>query len=233
MLANLTRMASILGTPLEEINWQYFRIKLVKSLLNQLRLRGLAPSTINATLAAVRGVVRQAWKLELIGDSDYLQIMEIKGVKKRDKAAGRIPTFKDLTLLLNSCAEDNNGALGDRDAAMLALIVSLQLTPSNMVKLNISDYDHSAKALRVHEKGGKEREITICDIGAWEALSTWLKRRGAKPGHLLCHVNKSGKVIIKALSSEAIYKALRSRMSKAKVVPFPPRELRRILTLRS
>lgn len=226
MLSNLQRVARLLKLPLMEIRWEELSVRDVESLLARMRREGLAPSTINATLTAIRGVARQSWRLGLMEAVNYLRISGLKGDPGGSAARGRLLTYKELVLLLDSCADDSNAALGDRDAALLALIASVGLRTNEIVKLNVTDYDPSTKSLHVRGTGSKERQHKVGDTGARHALRAWLKRRGSASGRFLCPVNKEGMVILKEMSATGIYKAVRLRASKAGVVALSPTDLR-------
>src|SRR5262249_35358907 len=88
------------------------------------------------------------------------------------------------------------------------------------------DYMPATGELRVRGKGNKERLVYLSG-GGIEAVKDWLLRRGPEPGPMLTPVRKSGKVVVRRLTDQAIYNALLKRAPEANVRAFSPHDLRR------
>ncbi|QDV50424.1 tyrosine recombinase XerC [Gimesia fumaroli] len=73
-----------------------------------------------------------------------------------------------------------NTKMGLRDRAILETLYSAGLRVSELVALNLTDWDQDANIIRVLGKGRKER---IAPIGSYaaKALKYWLEEREAKP----------------------------------------------------
>ena len=71
--------------------------------------------------------------------------------------------------------------MGLRDRAILETLYSAGLRVSELVALNVSDWDQDANIIRVLGKGRKERIAPIGSFAA-KALTHWLEEREAKPG---------------------------------------------------
>ena len=74
-----------------------------------------------------------------------------------------------------------NQKMGLRDRAILETLYSAGLRVSELVALNVSDWDQDANIIRVLGKGRKERIAPIGSFAA-KALTHWLEEREAKPG---------------------------------------------------
>ena len=85
-----------------------------------------APATVNATLSALRGVAREAWRLGLMTSEDRMRIEAVKGIKGSRLPAGRALSVGEVIALFDVCARDASPA-GARDAAMLALLLGAGL----------------------------------------------------------------------------------------------------------
>jgi len=81
------------------------------------------PATANATLAALRGVLKAAWRLKLLSTDDYLQAVDVDSVRGESVVKGRELSSGELGALLGACAQDKTPA-GRRDAALIALLYS-------------------------------------------------------------------------------------------------------------
>ena len=145
------------------------------------------PATINHTLAAVRGTLREAWRLGYLTAEDLARATDVANVKATMLPAGRHVDVGEVTALFRACGD---APVGARDAAMLSLLYGCGLRRSEAVALLLDDYDQGAVTIH-HGKGRKER-IVYCPAGGREAIDAWITRRGPWPGALLCPVKKGG-----------------------------------------
>jgi len=186
-----------------------------------------APATANRVLAALRGVLREAWRLGQLGAEDLARAIDLPGVRGHRLPAGREVTPGELAALFSHCAsDDRNPTCAARDAAALALLYGAGLRRSEAVDLELTDFDPETGALTVCGKGQKERTAYL-DAGARDALAAWLEYRGRERGPLLTPVTRSGNVLIRPLTAQAVRKALRRRSDAAGVREFAPHDLRR------
>ena len=63
--------------------------------------------------------------------------------------------------------------------------------------------------------------------GVRPAIDEWLRLRGELPGALLTPVNKGGRVLIRRMSSHAVYLVCRKRAEEAGISTFSPHDMRR------
>lgn len=226
-MSALMRAARLMERPFWRIKWETMRAKYLRILLDRMR-KDFAPSTINLTLCVLRGVARQCWLLEKMSANHWLRIADLKGETGSKIPRGRAVTVPEIALLMDSCAEEGNPLVGDRDAALLALLITTGVRKAEAIGLRFQDYDQMTFALKVRGKGDKERWVYFDDGGARRALEQWIKRRGKSPGPLFNPVDRiKGIQPEKAMSPATLYKALRTRARKAGVSPFSVHDLRR------
>ncbi len=188
--------------------------------------RLLSPASINRHLAALRGVLRECWRLGLVDAEHHQRAADLPPVRGTTLPAGRALEAGELRALFEACACDSTPA-GARDAALLALLYGAGLRRAEAVGLDLADYDAEAGELRVRGKGGKERLAHIAN-GAGAALAAWLRARGAAPGALLQAVDKAGRVRTTGrLTGQAVLYTLRKRGQQAGLRRFSPHDLRR------
>ncbi len=217
-------VAGILGYPdANTVAWDKLRFDHVTAIRSSLSDGGLAPATVNATLAAVRGVAKAAWGLNLLTSEDYTRIAAVKGLRSSRLPSGRALSHGEVTALFDACYDDKTSA-GRRDAAILALLLGAGLRRDECAKLQFSNYSDSS--LTVFGKGDKQRFIPLGD-SADQALSDWLTVRGEWPGPLFCKVLKGGAMVQQGITAQAIYKALAKRGKEARVAHFSPHDLRK------
>jgi site-specific recombinase XerD len=230
----LLRAARIMGAEsAAAVEWRALRYSHVEALVSAMQRMGrYQPATINATLAALKGVARQAWLLgpadglEMTSD-DYRRIAAVRRVPATRDRRGRALSDEELAALLQACERDPTAA-GARDACLLALMARGGLRREECVAAALSDFDRRGHALLVHGKGDRERVVYFGPGGARRALHAWLRARGGGAGALLCPVDKTGRVCVRRMSAQAVYKALKKRARQAALRrPVAPHDLRR------
>jgi hypothetical protein len=88
MQATLAKVAALLGTSLEAAPWgqlQYEHVQALRTKLAEMH----KPATVNKYMAAIRGVMRAAWRMGLIEAAHYQRIADVKGVTGSTLPAGR------------------------------------------------------------------------------------------------------------------------------------------------
>ena len=207
------------------VNWTELRYQHVMALRTLLRDEEHAkPATINHLLSAIRGVVREAFSLELIDADTMMRIVTVKSVSASNLPAGRHVDAGDMRRLFDTCSS-NDTVVGARDAAMLGLLYGCGLRRSEVVALELTDYDAGAVTVR-QGKGRKER-IVYAPTGGRAAVDAWRARRGIWPGALLAPVAKGGKIQQRAMTAQAVMLRLRFLAKAAGVSQFSPHDLRR------
>jgi integrase/recombinase XerD len=184
----------------------------------------LAPITINRILCALRGVLKTAWRMEQMSAEDYYRSVDIENVKGETLPAGRQLDGDEITNLMEVCAAKPTPA-GIRDGAIVALMYSCGLRRSEVVNLDLIDYDPSTDKLTVSGKRNKERTAYLVN-GAKQAMDDWLTIRGNQAGPLFTPINKAGKLLYRRLNSQAIYNMLARRGKKAGMSHYSPHDLR-------
>lgn len=226
MAQKLQIVAIILGySDPKSVEWFKLRFDHVVAVRSGLTERGLSPATVNATLAAIRGVAKSAWALDLISGDDYNRIAAVKGPRSSRLPSGRALTIGEVTALFDACYQDKTAA-GRRDAAMLALLLGAGLRRAECAALALGDYHAETRDLVVRGKGDKQRLMPLGET-ANLAVADWLRVRGDWDGPLLCRVGKSGSVDRAGISSQAVYGSLIKRATEARVKRFSPHDLRK------
>ena len=223
---SLNRAAEILTGGLSRsaltVNWTEVRYQHVQALRALLIDSGAKPATINHVLAAVRGTLREAWRLGLIDAETLARAIDVKNVSASILPTGRHVSVGEIRRLFEICGD---APVGARDAAMLALLYGCGLRRSEAVAVALDDYRDGAVTV-LTGKGRKER-IVYCPAGGREAVDDWLARRGAWPGSLLAPVAKGGHVQRRAMTPQAVLLRLYFLADRARVPRFSPHDLRR------
>lgn len=229
MLAALERMAELASggrVGALELPWQ--RMTYAETSALRARLAELyAPAGANLRLAALRGVLRESWRLGLMDAETYHRAIDLRSVRGSTLPKGRALSAGEVRALFDACARDDNRAAGARDSALFAVCYGGGLRRSEAVALDLADFNRETGALTVRSgKGRKDRSVYATN-GARAALEHWLDLRGEEPGALLCPVSKSGTVEVRRLSPQAVLNVCHKRAGGAKLEPFAPHDLRR------
>ena len=154
-----------------------------------------APATVNRYLCAVRRVIKEAWRHQLITAEEYQRATDVKSVSAQRLPSGRELENEEIRALIETCLMDEeNPILGIRDAAIISLMYSSGLRRAEVVALDLEDLDLNQAELRVIGKRNKERRAFLAQ-GAVRAVEKWLACRGGEPGPLFYSVNKGGNIV--------------------------------------
>ena len=211
-----------LSTDAFAVDWAAVRYQHVAALKAVLLDQDAKPATINHVLAAVRGVVREAWRLGLIDAEAKERIVDIKSVTASTLPAGRHVGVGEIRRLFGICGATLVGA---RDAAMLALLYGCGLRRSEAVALTLADYREGSVTVRTG-KGRKER-IVYSANGGRAAIDAWIRVRGAWDGALLAPVAKGGRIQQRAMTAQAVMLRLQFLGKRAGIDNLSPHDLRR------
>ena len=227
MAGKLLRVARLLGYP-DVITppWHQMRYQHVVAIRTRLQELGLAPSTVNSTLFALRGVARACFNLELITADDLVRIRDVRPIRHERLPAGRAVTAGELGALMDACAADESSS-GVRDAALIALLYAAGLRRAELAALNVESHDPATGELIVSGKGNRQRKVFI-DNGCADALADWEEVLGASTGPLFVPITRGGHLIReRRLSSQAVYDTLKRRAREAGVRDVRCHDLRR------
>ena len=183
------------------------------------------PATANHILCAIRGTLKEAWRLELMTSEEYYRARDIQSVTGETLPAGRGLQSGELAALLNTCAVDPTPA-GARDAAIIALMYAAGPRREEVINLDLDSYAQETGQLVIFGKRSKERTAYLTN-GAAAAMADWLSVRGSEPGALFLAINKGGRIIPGRMKTQAVYNMLAKRAGQASVKKFSPHDLRR------
>ncbi len=236
MRSNLRRATKVLSSDqLEDprlLPWHLLEQRHVARLRALLTEQGSAPTTINTTLAGVKGVLRQCWRLGLMSHEQFAAATDVKPARGSRVSSGRCLNDGEIRALMAACCDDGSPA-GARDAALLALALGAGLRRAELVGLGVQDYSRNEGQehgeLIVAGKGNKERKVYLSN-GSRDAIEDWIAVRGSEPGPLFVAISKSGQFEpSKGLTGQALAKTMAKRAGQAGVANFGPHDLRRTM----
>lgn len=225
-LAEIARMLSGGSHDVDMIPWASLRYRQTSGVRALLIEQQRARATANRFIAALRGVLREAWRLGQMTAEEYQQAADIALVTGSQLPRGRRLAREEVEALFACCGNDRTPA-GARDAAILAVLVGCGLRRSEAAGLDVSDYARVTGELRVRVGKGRKERVVYALGGTAAALDDWLVVRGMDPGRLFVCVRKGGRLELRGMTDQAIYAALDRRRVAAGGRRFSPHDLRR------
>ena len=207
------------------LDWGAMRFQHTAAIRSALAER-YAPASANHRLAALRGVLKAAWNLGQMPTEEYHRAVNLPPVRGESLPRGRALSPGELRMLFHICAHDTKAA-GARDAALLALLYGIGLRRSEAVALDLKDYDVETGTLTVRSGKGNKARVGYASRGAKAALEKWLFLRGDVEGPLLMPVLKSGRIVFRRLTDQAVLSVLLKRAKQGGVKHLSPHDLRR------
>jgi integrase/recombinase XerD len=219
----LSVIANELGGDLGAIAWHDLRYPHTQAVRSKL-MATYAPATANRALAALKGVLKEAFRLGLMDAESCHRATDLAPVRGSRVLRGRALSLQEIALLFRACAPGTKQGL--RDAAALALCFGAGLRRAEVVAIQLADYDVVGQSITVVGKGNKQRRVCLGTQIAM-ALTRWIEERGTEPGALLLAINKADRVEHRQLSPEAIAVMLKRLAKRAGTEAVSPHDLRR------
>ena len=223
-LNTIARLLTKGSADAEGVSWANLKYSQTAAIRAALTER-YAPNTTKRMLAALRGVLKECWRLGLMVHDDYARAADIAPVRGQLPPRGRALNEAELEALFRSCQADPSPA-GVRDAAILGLLYGLGLRRSELVRLDIVDFHSRDGVLTIQGKGNQARTGHVVEE-ARTLLKRWLRVRGVATGPMFFPVTKTGHFVLRRLTPEGIAQILLKRAVKANVDRFSCHDLRR------
>lgn len=157
-----------------EFPWHILRYEHTRKLRADLAAR-YAPATTNKLLAALRGVLKECWRLGLMSHAAYARATDLEAVSGSRVPTGRALSSGELTALLRTCETDPRPA-GARDAAIFACMYPGGLRRAEVVFLDWGDYATASGALTVQAGKRNKGRIVYLTGGAARAMHQMIQR---------------------------------------------------------
>src|SRR5213593_4730577 len=210
----------------ETLDWSRLRYQHTQAIRAALAAR-YAPATANKMLAALRGVLREAWRLGYASAEDYHRAADLPAVRGSTLPRGRALSAGELRALFAAVTDHARPATRARDAALLAVLYGAGVRRAEAVALDVADYDAETGALTIRRGKGNKARMMYATNGASDALAAWLTVRGSEPGPLFVPVNKAGRILLRRLTPESVFDRLQALAKRAGISRFSPHDMRR------
>lgn len=227
-LSILARYLTGRTTDPREIPWASIRYPHAQELRAQL-VKDYSWASVNRHLLALRGVVRECWRLGLVEHEVAERVAQVEGLKSDEREIGRALSGEEVEALYAAC---DDSVAGKRNAAVLTLTAYAGMRRSEVCGLLLENWDKAEGKLSILGKGNKWRTVYLGPKAA-ARLESWLDARSRAPGPFITPVSKHDTPTLgKHLTSTGLYVLLQSLGAKAKVKDFTPHDLRRTFITR-
>lgn len=216
----------------ETMPWLSLRYQQLAQLRTQLQQAHKSPNTIKTTLAAVRGILRTGFLLGHYPAAEWQRIQSIPAETAKRLPAGRSLTALELKRLFKAC-EKEQSLTGVRDAAVIYLMAYAGLRRSEVIALDVSDYDRKTGSLLIRAGKGQRQRQLLLPATAKTYVLRWLRCRQASavPLFYRCLQSKST-IAVERISAQMVYGLLRRRAKDAGIAQCSPHDLRRTFVTR-
>lgn len=211
---------------LEDIDWHLLQPEHVIALVAALREDGYAPNTSSLYVNAVRGVMNEAWRLNLISQEHLLRMRTVKAAPGTRLGQGRNLRRSLIREMMEVCAADPRPQ-GLRDAAVIGILYGSGMRKSESVNLDLAQINFEERSLRVIGKGNKEL-IKYAPDWAFAKLQAWLafRREQLKEGEeddsfLFNRIRRGSHITRERITKHAIYYIARQRGEQVGVKIMP------------
>lgn len=200
---------------------------IVQRYRTQLEAQGLAASSINVRLTAVRRLAAEAADNGLLAPDLASGIARVKGIKQQGVRTGNWLTREQAEQLIN--APDIAKLKGKRDRALLALLVGCGLRRSELSDLefaHVQQRDGRWVIVDIHGKGNRIRTVPM-PSWAKVAIDQWAGAAALTDGRVFRSMNNKGQLTGNGLLAQNVMEAVAHYGRKIGVEKLAPHDLRR------
>jgi integrase len=192
----------------------------------ELERQGLAPSTVNVRLSAIRKLAFEAADNGFLDLAAAAAIARVGGVRRAGVRLGNWLTREQAEELLALPAQAT--LRGKRDRALLALLLGAGLRRTEAAALTFEHIQERDGRWVVANLVGKGQRVRTVPIPAWTkaALEDWRQAAGFEGGPVFRPVNKGGRPDPRRLSAQAVFNIVTGYAAKLGV-QLAPHDLRR------
>lgn len=214
------------GRP-ESFPWEKMRYVHLVRIRTLLKKQGKSSNTINTAISAIKGVIRSGFNMGLISADNYLRSKSVKHINIHQSLVGRSLKKSEIKKMIAVCKRDKC-AMGVRDAAVIALMVSTGLRRSEVVSINCEDFNDKQDSLIIHHGKGDKKRLAILTAPTQKILKQWVQLRAVKVGALFTRTINN-QPTNKRISAQTIYNIIDNRSKQAGLEKCSPHDLRRTL----
>jgi site-specific recombinase XerD len=193
----------------------------------ELRDAGMAPSSVNQRLSAIRKLAQEAADNGLLDAQVAGGIRAVKGARREGRRTGNWLTREEAQSWLS--APYRRTVRGRRDRALLAVLIGCGLRRSEAASLTFEHVQQRDGRWVLVDLIGKRDKVRSVPMPNWAkaAIDEWSKASGVSEGLVFRAINKGDRVVGDGITPQAIYNIIVSYDSSLEKKGVAPHDLRR------
>jgi site-specific recombinase XerD len=188
---------------------------------------GLAASTINVRMSAIRRLAAEAADNGLMDPNIASGVGRVKGVKREGIRTGNWLTVHQAEELIN--APDTSTLKGKRDRALLAVLIGCGLRREETATLSLEHIQQRDARWVIVDMKGKGGRIRTAPMPSWTkaAIDEWTTAAGFAAGRVFRPVNKGDNLAGESITAQSIFEAVKKEAAGIGLKEIAPHDLRR------
>lgn len=192
-----------------------------------LEARGLAASSINQRLAAVRRLAHEAADCGLLNAELAAGVRRVKGVKQLGRRFGNWLSLNDCSQLLGATSGEDIRA--KRDHAILSVLIGCGLRRSELVGLEVENVQKRQGRWAIFDLVGKGGHIRTVPVPQWVkgALDRWTSAAGIAAGPIFRAISRRSRVWGNGITQNVVWHVVKTASDRIGLDHIAPHDLRR------
>lgn len=198
----------------------------VQEYRSELLSRGLAASSINIRLCAIRKLAQEMAENGWLARDAAGTIQRVQGVRRSGVRSGNWLAAGQAEALIDGLPELS--LRGKRDRALMGILVGAGLRRSEAAALMFAQIQERDGRWVISDLAGKGGRIRTVPIAGWTKalVDDWRHAAGLESGYVFRPLDKAGRIAGDRLTAQAIFQIVRER-SAALGMAVAPHDLRR------
>ncbi len=188
---------------------------------------GLAASTINVRMSAIRRLAAEAADNGIMDPNLASGIGRVKGVKREGIRTGNWLTVHQAEKFVN--APDTTTLKGKRDRALLAVLIGCGLRREETATLMLEHIQQRDARWAIVDMKGKGGRIRTVPMPSWAkvAIDEWTMAAEFSVGRVFRPVNKGDRLCGDTMTAQSIFECVKKYAAEIGVKEIAPHDLRR------
>jgi integrase len=188
---------------------------------------GLASSTVNLRMSAIRRLAVEAADNGLLDSELASGIGRIKGVKREGTRTGNWLTLQQAESFIN--LPDVTTLKGKRDRALLAIMIGCGLRREETAVLTLEHIQQRDGRWVIVDLVGKGGRVRTVPMPSWAkaAIDEWTGAAEFTSGRVFRPVNKGGRISGETMTAQSIFETVKMYAEKIGLKEIAPHDLRR------
>jgi site-specific recombinase XerD len=203
-----------------------FRKAVVQEYRSRLEADGLAASTINVRLAAIRKLAHEAADNALLEPALAAGIARVRGAKALGVRAGNWLAKEQAEQLI--AAPDPATLKGKRDRVILALMLGCGLRRNEVAGLTFEEVQQRDGRWAIVDLKGKGGRVRTVPMPGWAkvAIENWGEATGLSTGRILHSINKGDHLTHAGMTPQSVFMTVQ-HYARQLGIQAAPHDLRR------